>query len=54
MSVLGSVQITAVLVVIGTLIAYFFIMLYHARMLVYEKQKRGLVRDNISSIKRCC
>ena len=50
MIILGSVPITAFLVATVTLTAYFLIKLYQARMLVYEKQKKGLVSDNTSSI----
>lgn len=38
-----STQMEAVLVVMATSAAYFFSKLYHARMLVIEKQKQGLV-----------
>ena len=48
MAILGPYQITA-LVVIGTSAAYFFTQLYHARMLLYERQKLGLVSHFESS-----
>ena len=39
----------AALVVIGSSAAYFFTQLYHARMLLYERQKLGMVSDLESS-----
>ena len=47
MAVLGSFQ-TTVLLMIATLAAYFFAQLYHARMLIYERQKNGLVSHSHS------
>ena len=48
MAILGPFQVAA-LVVMGSSAAYFFTQLYHARMLLYEKQKLGLVSHLKSS-----
>ena len=48
MAILGPFHIAA-LVVIGSSAAYFFTQLYHARMLLYERQNLGLVSDLESS-----
>lgn len=43
MTALGSFQIVAILLVLATSAAYFFIRLCQARMLIIERQKKGLV-----------
>ena len=48
MAILGRFPIAA-LVVIGSPVTYFFIQLYDARMLLYERQKLGLISDLESS-----
>lgn len=49
MTALGSYQLVAALVVVATSAAYFFNQLYHARMLVIDKQRKGLVSQSPSS-----
>lgn len=53
MAILGSVQIvTAAVVAFATLATYFFTKLYHARMLILERRREGLVC--ISSLSMNC
>ena len=54
MAIQSSVQIFVALVVTTVVIlaTYFFTQLYHARNLIYERQKMGLV-SNVNNRKEC-
>ena len=47
MDIFGPFQIASALIVLATSVAYFFTKLYHARMPIYNMQKKGLVSCSV-------
>lgn len=50
MAVPGLLQVVASVAVLAASAAYFFTRLHHARMLLLERQRQGLVRCSAPSI----